>query len=177
MAENTNLAGTNTAGGNTTDADSADNTEFTAITTQEQLNKILGDRLARERAKYADYSELQEKAAKFDAAEEAAKTELEKALSRAEKAETLVKEYETRQQVEEWKQQVAKETGVPVEALRGSTLEDLQVHGEQLKTMIGTQQQQQASNTVYLPREGEPERDAHALNGGGLLAALNKLVK
>lgn len=172
MAEKTNTTGTNAA-----DTGDTDNAEFTAITSQEQLNKILGDRLARERAKYADYSELQEKAAKFDAAEEAAKTELEKALSRAEKAETLVKEYETRRQVEEWKQQVAKDTGVPAEALRGSTLEDLQAHGEQLKTMIGKQQQQQASSTVYLPREGEPERDAHALNGDGLLESLLKLVK
>ena len=175
MAENTNAAGNNIASGNTTNTSDTYSSEFTAITSQEQLNKILGDRLARERAKYADYSELQEKAAKYDAAEEAAKTELEKALSRAEKAETLVKEYETRQQVAAWKQQVAKETGVPAEALRGSTLEELQAHGAQLKTMIGTQQQQ-VSNTVYLPREGEPERDAHALNGDGLLKALQKLV-
>lgn len=48
--------------------------------TQDELNKVVADRLARERAKYADYDELKGKAAKFDEAEEASKTELQRAL-------------------------------------------------------------------------------------------------
>ena len=36
---------------------------FEAITSQEQLDKILSKRLERERAKYADYEELKQKAA------------------------------------------------------------------------------------------------------------------
>ena len=39
--------------------------EFQPITSQEQLNALLGDRLARERAKFADYDELKAKAEKF----------------------------------------------------------------------------------------------------------------
>ena len=42
--------------------------------TQSELNAIIGDRLAQERKKYADYDELKGKAAKFDEAEEASKT-------------------------------------------------------------------------------------------------------
>lgn len=46
--------------------------------TQTELNAIIEDRLRRERAKYTDYESLKEKAQKFDAAEEANKTELQK---------------------------------------------------------------------------------------------------
>ncbi len=48
--------------------------------TQAEMDAIISDRLKRERAKYADYSELQAKAAKFDEAEEANKSELQKAV-------------------------------------------------------------------------------------------------
>ena len=47
--------------------------------TQAEMNAIIQDRLTRERGKYADYETLKAKAAKFDAAEEAGKTELQKA--------------------------------------------------------------------------------------------------
>ena len=43
--------------------------------TQAEMNAIIQDRLTRERGKYADYETLKAKAAKFDAAEEAGKTE------------------------------------------------------------------------------------------------------
>ena len=48
---------------------SSENTEaeadgsFEAITSQEQLDKVLSKRLERERAKYSDYEELKQKAA------------------------------------------------------------------------------------------------------------------
>lgn len=48
--------------------------------TQAEMDAIISDRLKRERAKYADYSELQAKAAKYDEAEEANKSELQKAV-------------------------------------------------------------------------------------------------
>ena len=48
--------------------------------TQSEMEAIIGERLKRERAKYADYSEVKAKAAKYDEAEEASKTELQKAV-------------------------------------------------------------------------------------------------
>ncbi|MFR8900877.1 hypothetical protein [Hominenteromicrobium sp.] len=47
--------------------------------TQAEMNAIIQDRLTRERGKYADYETLKVKAAKFNEAEEAGKTELQKA--------------------------------------------------------------------------------------------------
>lgn len=52
--------------------------EFKAITSQEELDRRVGDRLARERAKFADYDDLKAKAAKFDEVDQASKTELQK---------------------------------------------------------------------------------------------------
>lgn len=48
--------------------------------TQAEMDAIIGDRLKRERAKYADYESLKDKAAQFDAAQEAAKSDYEKAV-------------------------------------------------------------------------------------------------
>ncbi len=48
--------------------------------TQAEMDAIIGDRLKRERSKYADYDELKTKAEQFDAAQEAAKSDYEKAV-------------------------------------------------------------------------------------------------
>jgi hypothetical protein len=45
----------------------ADSTSgFTPPASQDELNKIISERVARERAKFADYTDLKGKAAKFD---------------------------------------------------------------------------------------------------------------
>lgn len=48
--------------------------------TQAEMDAIIGERLARERSKYADYDEMKAKAAKYDEVEEANKSELQKAV-------------------------------------------------------------------------------------------------
>lgn len=51
---------------------------FTPPATQEELNKIISERLTRERAKFADYKDLAAKAARFDELEQANKTEAQR---------------------------------------------------------------------------------------------------
>lgn len=48
--------------------------------TQAEMDAIIGERLGRLKAKYADYEELKGKAQQYDAAQEAAKSDLEKAV-------------------------------------------------------------------------------------------------
>lgn len=48
--------------------------------TQSEMDAIIGDRLKRERAKYADYDELMRKAKAYDEAAEAQKSDLQKAV-------------------------------------------------------------------------------------------------
>lgn len=59
--------------------------------TQEEVNELMGRTRREERGKYADYDDLKAKAARYDEAQEAAKTELEKANERAAKAEDVAK--------------------------------------------------------------------------------------
>lgn len=47
---------------------------FKPIASQEELNKVIAERVSRERAKFADYNDLKAKAAQVDAAADAAKT-------------------------------------------------------------------------------------------------------
>lgn len=65
--------------------------------TQADLDRIVGERLAREKAKVPeDYDALKAKAAKYDEAEAANKTELEKAQQRAAEAETKAAQSDAR---------------------------------------------------------------------------------
>jgi hypothetical protein len=52
---------------------------YTPPESQDALNKIVEQRLARERSKYADYDDVKAKAARLDEIEAASKSELEKA--------------------------------------------------------------------------------------------------
>ena len=84
---------------------------FEAITSQEQLDKILSKRLERERAKYSDYEELKQKAA-----------EAADSRSEVEKLHDRVKELEQERHqsaLEAAKAKVASEYGVPSDLLVG----------------------------------------------------------
>ena len=65
---------------------------FKAITTQDELNRVIGERLARAEAKasekFADYDDVKAKAAKFDQAQQASLTEAQKAAERIAALET-----------------------------------------------------------------------------------------
>ena len=103
--------------------------EFQPITSQEQLNALLGDRLARERAKFADYDELKAKAEKFDEAEKANMSELEKATE----ANAQLKQQLEAFKLKDLRSQVAASKGLSLEAahLVGSTQEERTMHGTQ----------------------------------------------
>jgi hypothetical protein len=55
---------------------------FTPITSQDELNRVISDRLARERAKFSDYDALKAKADQLDARDKESKTALEQAADR-----------------------------------------------------------------------------------------------
>ena len=89
--------------------------------TQEEVNAIVSQRLERDRAKYADYDSLKEKATKFDEMEEARKTELQKATEKAEKLEAEINSMKEAETIRTMKEQVSKETGVPTSLLTASS--------------------------------------------------------
>lgn len=105
----------------------ATNTEGAAKTfTQEDVNKIVEERLQRERQKYAgmaDYDQLKEKAGKYDELQEASKTELQKATDRAEKLQKELNDIKHAESVRTIRSKVAEEKGVPANLLTADTEE------------------------------------------------------
>lgn len=85
--------------------------------TQSEMDAILGDRLKRERAKYADYNDLKAKAAKFDEAEAASKSELEKAVEERDKYKARVDELENEKARAAEVAEAARKHGVDAELL------------------------------------------------------------
>lgn len=80
--------------------------------------------------------ELKDKASRLDEIEESQRTDLERAIARAEAAEKWKQEREARDAAAELAAQVAKDKGVPVSALRGSTKEELEAHADELLALI-----------------------------------------
>lgn len=91
--------------------------------TQDEVNAIVGKRLAEEKGKYADYETLKAKATKYDEAEEASKSELQKATERANALEAELGEMKKAESVRQIREKVSQETGVPIGLLSCDTEE------------------------------------------------------
>ena len=91
--------------------------------TQAELDAIVGERLNRERAKYADYETIKDKATKYDETVEASKTELQRATERASALEAELNSIKKEVEVRDLRAKVASEKGVPIVLLNGDTEE------------------------------------------------------
>ena len=110
-----------------------ENNEATEKTfTQAELDAIVGERLKRDRAKYADYEDMKAKAEKYDQMEEANKSELQKAIERSEALQTELDALKNANTIRDIRQKVAEETGVPASILTGSTLEECEEHAKKI---------------------------------------------
>lgn len=95
--------------------DSGEGDGFKPITSKEEFEKILGKRLHRERAKFADYEDLKKQVA----SQEATISELREKLGE--------------QEMKDKRKSIASEAGVPENLLRGDTEEELKAHAAELK--------------------------------------------
>lgn len=101
--------------------------------TQDELNAIVGKRLAEEKSKFADYEDLKAKASKLDELEEANKSELQKATERANSLEAELNELKKANEVRAMREKVANETGIPTNLLTGFTEEECKAQAEAIK--------------------------------------------
>ena len=90
---------------------------------QDEVNSIVAERLAREKAKYEGFEELKAKAEKYDQLEEANKSELQKASERVASLEAQLDALNKAKEVEAMRDKVATEIGVPVKLLTADTEE------------------------------------------------------
>ena len=100
---------------------------------QADVNRIVNDRLKREREKYADYAEAKEKAAKFDAAEEESKSAIQKATEKADRLQAELDAIKKAEEVRTIRAKVAQATGVPAGLLSGDTEEACTEQAEAIK--------------------------------------------
>ena len=107
--------------------------EETKTFTQADVDKIVGDRLQRERSKYSDYEAFKEKADKYDEIVESGKTELQKVTERAEALQTELDSMKKAEAVRKIKTKVATETGIPAHLLTGETEEACREQAEAIK--------------------------------------------
>jgi septal ring factor EnvC (AmiA/AmiB activator) len=123
-------------------ADAGEHTEqpaeetFKAPASQEELDRIIQARVARERKNIpTDYEELKAKAQKFAEWEEANKTEVQKTADRLAAAEKRATELEAKA----LRSEVAAAKGVPSALLTGSTQEELEAAADALIAFRGEQ--------------------------------------
>lgn len=101
--------------------------------TQAEVDSIVKERLGREQTKFADYEELKKKAEAYDAAEEANKSELQKAQEQAAALKRQVDTMTQEKKLREIREKVSKETGVPASMLYG---DDEEACKEQAKAIL-----------------------------------------
>lgn len=119
----------------TQDGDGAQAADWTPPASQAELDRIISDRLARQRAQFADYGDLKAKAAKFDEIEEANKTEIQRATEARQAAEQAAAAA-TRDLA---RYKVAAAKGVPAELLVGDDEESIAAYADQLIAFRGNQ--------------------------------------
>lgn len=149
MGEQTQDA-TTQDGNDTSDTTSGAGDAFKPITSQEDLNRVIADRVGRERAKFTDYKDLKAKADRFDELEAANKTEIEKASEKALAAER--ERDAAKAEAVRWK--VAAKHGISDEDaelfLTGTDEETLSKQAERLAQHASDRKKQ----TNVVPREG-----------------------
>lgn len=101
---------------------------FEPIESQEDLDKIVGARLAREREKYADYDQLKATAEEASAAI-------------AERDELRGKLIESR------RESIATAAGIPVDLVVGDTEEAMQSHADRIKALVSEKEKAAAVET------------------------------
>lgn len=101
--------------------------------TQAQVDAMIGERLSRERAKFADYDALKVKAGQWDAAQEAGKTELQKATEKAEALQAQLDQYQQQETLRGIRATVSKETGVPADLLTAETEDACRAQAQAIK--------------------------------------------
>ena len=87
--------------------------------TQEEVNELMGKVRRETRDKFRDYEDLKKKADAYDEAQEASKSELEKAREESARAIDELNALKAEKARSELRQKVSKETGVPADLISG----------------------------------------------------------
>lgn len=99
----------------------AEETQGEKTFTQSELNAIVADRISEIKEKYVDYDDLKAKASKYDEAEEASKSELQKVTEARDALQAELDGLKKEASVRQTRDRVAESKGVPAHLLTGET--------------------------------------------------------
>lgn len=124
--------------------DNQDNKQAETKTfTQEELERVIAERLKREREKYKDYAELKKAAEELQKLKEAQMTEQEKLQAKLQEYERILQEKEREAkeaQIQATKMKVLTELGLPLDLagrIFGEDEESIRQDAEALKKLLG----------------------------------------
>lgn len=100
---------------------------FTPITSQDDLDRIIRDRLARERRKADE---------QVEAVKAATATQLEALEAQFAETRAAFEALQAEKQQDEARARIAKDTGVPVDVIRGANEDEMKAHAEQLAGLL-----------------------------------------
>lgn len=158
------------------ESDAPENTggDFKPITSQEDLNRIIADRVSRERGKFADYSDIKAKAEKFEQLEAEKLTETQKLQAQLDELSGKAAAAEKANA----RLSVIAAEGIPAEyqdLVHGDTPEALSASAKKAKELIekanASSGKPGVSYRVNLEGDGS---ETLALNGTGIEDALKK---
>lgn len=162
MSDNTNTA---SAGENTTG-----NEGFKPINSQEDLDKLIGARVARERAKYEGFEELKAKASRFDDLQNKSKSDTERLQDQLNK----IQSERDQEKLQNARLSAIAAEGIPAEYqefVQGTDAESFASSAKKLKDLLAKNQPQKPGVTYKVNLDGDGSDDL-ALNGNGLEQAL-----
>lgn len=123
QSQNANNAAANSNGGGST---------YTPPATQAELDRIVENRLQRERQKYANYDQYKADSVQLGAVV----AERDDYKSQLDTANAELATYRASEQKRTWASEVAQETGVPADVLRGETKEEMEAHAKTLEKYV-----------------------------------------
>lgn len=148
--------------------------DFKPITSQDDLNRMIADRVSRERSKFADYGDLKAKAEKFEQLESEKMTEAQRLQEQINDLSGKA----TKAEREKSRLQVIADEGIPKEyhgLVHGETEDDLKASAKVARELIdkaaAAEQKPGVSYRVNLDGDGS---ETLALNGDGIEDALKK---
>lgn len=141
---------------------------FTPPATQDDLNRIISDRIERERKKFADYDDLKAAAESIESIKEAHANEIKQAKDEAAAIAAELAGLKQQGQIQSWANEIAAEVGVPASVLRGASKDELLSHAQAVKAELDASRQQRPSPNV--------SKTPPALNSSALEDSLRKVV-
>lgn len=118
-------------------AEGTDGADTGRTFTQAELNAIVQRRIAEVEGKYSDYDSLKEKASKYDEAEEASKTELQKAQDSRDSYKKKYEDLVAANAIRDIRGKVSEEKGVPANLLTASTEEECKKQADAILAFAG----------------------------------------